>query len=70
MAKKEMESDFKMPYSTYYVLKKGNSIWGGNGEETKCHFHTPDEIKMLMEISQKHPEWKVVKDYYPKPIRI
>lgn len=69
MAKQEQQSDFTIEYSTYYVLKNGNSIWGTPTGD-KCHFHTPDEIKMLMEISQKHPEWKVVKDYYPKPIRI
>ena len=72
MAKKEIESDFKVEYSAYYRLinKKRNSIWGGNGEETKCHFHTPDEIKMLMEIEKKNPEWRVEKHYYPSPVRI
>lgn len=66
-----MESDFKMEYSTYYRLinKKNRSIWG-QGENTKCHFHTPDEIKMLYEIEKKHPEWRVEKHYYPTPVRI
>lgn len=71
MAKREPESDFKTEYSTYYRLinKKTGSIWG-QGENTKCHFHTPDEIKMLMEIEKKHPEWRVEKHYYQKPVRI
>ena len=70
MSKREPESDFKMTYSAFYTLKKGNSIWGGSGEESKCHYHTPDEIKMLYEIEKKNPEWKVEKHYYPTPVRI
>ena len=70
MAKKETESDFKLTYSAFYTLKKGNSIWSMPGEETKCHFHTPDEIKMLIEIQKNNPEWKVVKEFYHKPVRV
>ena len=69
MAKREPESDFKMEYSIYYTLRKGGIIWGTPTGD-KCHFHTPDEIKMLMEIEKKHPEWRVEKHYYPKPVRI
>ena len=69
MAKREPESDFKLEYSTYYTLRKGDSIWGTPTGD-KCHFHTPDEIKMLMEIEKKHPEWKVVKEFYFKPVRV
>lgn len=70
MAKPEQRSDFTQEYSVYYTLRKGNTIWGGYGEETKCHYHTQEEIKMLMEIEKKHPEWKVEKHYYYKPVRI
>lgn len=74
MAKREPESDFKLEYSTYYRLinRSLNKIWGGKGEENKCHYHTPDEIKMLMETEQKvkHLGWKVEKCYYDKPVRI
>jgi hypothetical protein len=69
MAKHEPESDFKMTYTTYYVLKKGNSIWGTPTGD-KCHFHTPDEIKTLYEIEKKHPEWRVEKHYYSVPVRV
>jgi len=71
MAKPQPESDFKMEYSTYYRLmnKKTGSIWGTPTGD-KCHFHTPDEIKMLMEIEKKHPEWKVSKEFYHKPVRV
>jgi len=66
---KEPASDFSISYSQYYVLRKENSIWGTPTGD-KCHFHTPDEIKMLYEIEKKHPEWKVTKEFYFKPVRV
>jgi len=71
MSKREPESDFKMEYSTYYRLmnKEKRSVWGTPTGD-KCHFHTPDEIKMLYEIEKKHPEWRVEKHYYPSPVRV
>jgi len=66
---REPESDFSVSYSQYYVLRKDRSIWGTPTGD-KCHFHTPDEIKMLMEIEKKHPEWKVTKEFYFKPVRV
>ena len=69
MSKREPESDFTIEYSTYYVLKNGNSIWGTPTGD-KCHFHTPDEIKTIYEIEKKHPEWKVSKEFYFKPVRV
>ena len=71
MRKREKEpvSDFSISYSEYYVLRKEATIWGTPTGD-KCHFHTPDEIKMLMEIEKKHPEWKVSKEFYYKPVRV
>lgn len=66
---KEPASDFSISYSQYYVLRKDTSIWGTPTGD-KCHFHTPDEIKMLYEIEKKHPEWKVTKEFYFKPVRV
>lgn len=66
---REPESDFSVSYSQYYVLRKDRSIWGTPTGD-KCHFHTPDEIKMLYEIEKKHPEWRVEKHYYHSPVRV
>lgn len=74
MRKREPESDFKLEYSTYYRLinVKERKIWGKtDGEKTPtCHFHTPEEISIVMEMSKRMPTWTLEKCFYDKPIRI
>ena len=71
MKKREEQSDFTTEYSTYYTLEKEGAIWGGyDATNLKCHYHTPEEIKMLMELAKKEPEWKLKKYNYYKPVRI
>ena len=71
MAKREEQSDFTTEYSTYYTLEKKGVIWGGyDATNPKCHYHTQEEIKMLMELEKKNPEWKLKKHNYYKPVKI
>lgn len=70
MAKREEETP-KLEYSTFYRLihRESHSVWS-QGDNSKCNFHTPDEIKLLYEIEKNHPEWRVEKSNYPIPITI